>query len=108
MTVLSLQKLIVLIVITATCRMQDVAVVATLNAIVDSDTYLAGDDATWAVMNNKLSRPIRQKEYSEFMDACRKSAGSQASTLCDRDENYRMQMNMLQPRSVRSSIIVSN
>lgn len=66
----------------------------------NTDTYLASDDATWAVMNNKLSRPIRQKEYTEFMNACRKSAGSQAATLCDRDENYRMQMNMYQPRSV--------
>lgn len=69
--------------------------------IVDTDTYLATDDATWAVMHPKLSRPIRQKEYTEFMQACRKSAGSLASSLCDRDENYRMQMNMYQPRSVR-------
>ena len=76
----------------------------TANVIIDTDSYLATDDATWAVMDNKLSRPIRQKEYNEFMDACRQSAGSQASTLCDRDENYRMQMNMYQPQSVRDEI----
>jgi hypothetical protein len=105
MAVFSFQTIISLLIITVTCRILDVAeVVASSSqhntAIIDTDTYLAVDDATWAVMNNKLSRPIRQKEYNEFMDACRKSAGSQASTLCDRDENYRMQMNMYQPRSV--------
>jgi hypothetical protein len=101
MSIFSFQTIIALLFVTATCRVHDVLVFATSNsAIVNGDTYLATDDATWAVMNKKLSRPIRQKEYNEFMDACRKSAGSQASTLCDRDENYRMQMNMYQPRSV--------
>ena len=101
MPVFSLQTAIVLLVITTTCRMEFVVFATSNNAvIVNTDTYLASDDATWAVMNNKLSRPIRQKEYTEFMNACRKSAGSQAATLCDRDENYRMQMNMYQPRSV--------
>ena len=98
MTVSSLHTAIALVVIAATA----VASTNTANAIIDTDSYLAMDDATWAVMHNALSRPIRQKEYNEFMDACRKSAGSQASTLCDRDENYRMQMNMYQPQSVRS------
>ncbi len=81
-----------------------IATAATAAPIVDTNSYLATDDATWAVMHPKLSRPIRQKEYNEFMDACRKSAGSLASSLCDRDESYRMQMNMYQPRSVRNYI----
>jgi hypothetical protein len=68
--------------------------------VVNEDHYIASDDATWAVMTPKLSRPIRQKDYNTFMNDCRKSAGSLAHQHCDRDEAYRLQMNMYQPRSV--------
>ena len=64
--------------------------------------YTANDDATWAVLSANLSNPVKQAEYDAFMAACRVAAGDPetANDLCDRDEAYRLQMNMYQPRSV--------
>lgn len=65
--------------------------------------YTANDDATWAVRTAKLSDPVKQAEYDAFMAACRTAAGDPASAVqyCDKDEAYRLQMNMYQPESVR-------
>jgi hypothetical protein len=71
-----------------------------LLSTINEDHYNAYDDATWAVMSSKLSRPTRQEEYNTFMNDCRKAAGSLAHQFCDRDEAHRLHMNMYQPRSV--------
>jgi hypothetical protein len=68
--------------------------------------YSAIDDASWAVWNTTISDTIlgsdRQRIYNEFMAGCRQAAGDSAEDLCDRDENFRLNMNMFQPRSVRT------
>lgn len=66
--------------------------------------YTANDDATWAVVSSNLSDATKQIEYDFFMEACRASAGDEAHHLCDKDEAYRLQMNMYQPRSVRTKM----
>ena len=65
------------------------------------EAYTVYDDATWAVVTANLMDPHKQAEYDDFMNECRKSAGEEsASQYCDKDEAYRLQMNMYQPRSV--------
>ena len=80
-------------------------VITGIQAVDDTTTiqppsYTAYDDATWAVLSSKLSIPHRQEEYNIFMDGCRASAGHEAYRLCDNDEEYRLRMNLHQPRSV--------
>lgn len=71
----------------------------------DFVSYSVYDDASWAVLDSQLNNDIlcsnRQGLYNEFMEKCREAAGDNAEHLCNRDESFRMQMNMYQPRSVR-------
>jgi hypothetical protein len=64
--------------------------------------YTKGDDASWAVVSNTLSDPNAQAVYDEFIEGCRRAAGSpdRAKNMCDEQELYRMRMNLHQPQSV--------
>ena len=70
--------------------------------------YTANDDATWAVRTSNLSNPVKQAEYDAFMAACRVEAGDaeKADRFCDKDEAYRLEMNMYQPQSVCGSCCI--
>jgi prolyl 4-hydroxylase len=70
---------------------------------VNPSYYKAYDDASWAVMDNKLSNQDRQNVYDRFMNGCREMAGpDKAKRTCDDENNHRMQMNMYQPRSMNN------
>jgi hypothetical protein len=63
-------------------------------------TYTAYDDMSWAIMSDQMSAAGigRQKAaYHEFIASCARVA---SASYCASQENWRMQMNMYQTRSV--------
>jgi prolyl 4-hydroxylase len=63
-------------------------------------SYSCHDDLTWAVATREIpERPgSRRKEYEAFMQSCEKHAATAGQ--CQLQDNWRMQMNMYQPRSM--------
>lgn len=61
--------------------------------------YTAFDDASWAITSHNLSSSIvnsdKQATYDAFIAECVEHDES-----CERDNNHRIRMNVLQPRSV--------
>lgn len=60
--------------------------------------YTCWDDMSWAINTPEVSEKLGQREtYHKFLRDCEQTAGTH---YCERQENWRMQMNMYQPRSV--------
>jgi prolyl 4-hydroxylase len=65
--------------------------------------YTAFDDATWAVMERKVSNYERQLSYDQYMEGCREMAGPEnAWWYCDSEDISRLEQNLKQPRSMHN------
>lgn len=63
-----------------------------------STHYTCYDDMSWAVNSQEVSSELGRRDvYQSFLDGCRRVAGHER---CQAQENWRMQMNMYQPRSM--------
>jgi hypothetical protein len=68
-------------------------------------SYTAFDDASFAINSRDISDRLgsnRSRHYEDFMNGCRRAAGSKSAAFryCEAEDNWRMQMNTYQPRSV--------
>ena len=62
-------------------------------------------DASWPIKSNRTLSVLGDKQtlYDNFMETCRKAAGSIFSSYsCENSENFRVKMNKFQPMSMRN------